>query len=68
MKSETEEVIVARRNENEPLIKKDNGLMKDILFYTYAVAATFLFGTKLVCLELAHFTKIWIFFIEHVVI
>lgn len=67
MKSETEEIIFAKDNDTRPLLAKKSAA-QEIQYYLYVITATVFFGTKLLFLGQAHFTKIWIFFIEHVAI
>ena len=65
--SRSGEDIVSEKEE-AALIPAKKFAWSDVVFYSYSTIACILFGSKLVCLELAHFTKIWIFFIEHLVI
>ncbi|CAI2373327.1 unnamed protein product [Moneuplotes crassus] len=68
MKSTDEEIKMNPDSQETALLPKKKGVSNMVKFYFLAVIACFLFGSKLFLLEMAHFTKIWIFFIEHIAV
>ena len=55
------------KRECKPLIAEGKPLNK-FFYFTWAIMASILFGTKFFFLELSHLSQIWIFFIMHVTI
>jgi len=68
MEAKSSEFLATQKLEKEQLIKPLRSFKDEIKFYLFVISACVLFGSKFFFLALWHFSKIWIFFIEHIAI